>query len=76
MPRIFGLYCREEIDEEGEDVEGEDEGDGPFEDCRGVIVFFVACDAEGDGEGDFEEDEGQFDPEGDSQDAVFAEVNS
>lgn len=51
--RVFGVHRGQEVDEEGEDVEGEDECDGPFEDCGCVVGASEVCDAEGDGENDF-----------------------
>lgn len=39
---VLGAHSRNEIDEEGEDVEGEDEGDGPFEDGSRVEIVFLA----------------------------------
>ena len=71
---LIAPHSRNKIDEEGEDVEGEDEGDGPFEDGRGVVFVFCAGDAEGDGERDFDDYEEEFGPEGGAEDAVLAEV--
>lgn len=39
---ILGAHGRNEVDEEREDVEGEDEGDGPFEDGGRVGIVFLA----------------------------------
>lgn len=43
------LLCvngRNEVENEGGDVKGEDESDGPFEDCSGVVDFLESADAE------------------------------
>jgi len=37
---------RNEVENEGGDVKGEDESDGPFEDCSGVVDFLESADAE------------------------------
>ena len=71
---MLGVNSRYEIDDEGEDVEGEDESDGPFEHCGCVVGTFEVGYSEADGEGDFDQDEGELDPEGEAQDAVLAEV--
>ena len=39
---VLCAHSWDQVNEEGENVEGEDEGDGPFEDGRCVeIVFFT-----------------------------------
>jgi hypothetical protein len=70
----LGADGGDEVDEEGEDVAGEDEGDGPLQHGGGVVAVLEVGGAEGDGEGDFEEDEGELDAEGDAEDAVLAEI--
>lgn len=67
---------RDEIDEEGEDVEGEDEGYDPFEDGGDVVDGFEIGGDEDDGEDDFNQDEEELDPEGNAEVAVLAEMNS
>jgi hypothetical protein len=42
---VLGAHGGDEIDEEGEDVEGEDERDSPFEDGGRVEILFIALDA-------------------------------
>lgn len=37
---LLGAHSRDQVDEEGEDVEGEDEGDGPFENRGRVEILF------------------------------------
>lgn len=39
---VLGAHSRDKVDEEGEDVEGEDEGDGPFEDGGRIEIIFPA----------------------------------
>ena len=39
---LLGAHSWDQIDEEGEDVEGEDEGDGPFEDGGCVEIVLPA----------------------------------
>lgn len=61
-----------QVDEEGEDVEGEDEGDDPLEDGGHVVVLAEVVDGEGDGQRQLDQDKGELDPERDAQDAVLA----
>lgn len=63
-----------EVHEETQDVEEEDERDDPFQDGGGVVLALCLEDAECGCEGDFDEDEGEFDPEAVPQDAVVAEM--
>jgi hypothetical protein len=51
---MFSTDSREEVDEEREDVEGKNEGNGPFEDGGSVVTFEFGADAECDGQGDFD----------------------
>jgi hypothetical protein len=52
------------------------ERDDPFAHGRRRVVFLIAEHAKGDGETELQEDEGEFYPEGDAQDAVLAVVDS
>lgn len=70
------LGRREEVNDEAPDVEDVDERDGPFDNGGAVVVSLVSKDAESDCEGDFDEDEGELDPEGGSEDALVAVVDS
>lgn len=70
------MHRRQQVDEEGEDVEGEDECHGPFEDSGGVVFLLVAAHAKGDSERDFDQDEGELDPEGEAEDLVLSEVHA
>lgn len=63
---MLGGGGRVEVDVEGEDVKGEDEGDDPLEHGAGVVVAREGARDEGDGEEDFDDDEGQLDPEGEA----------
>ena len=67
------LHRRNQINKETKDIKCENKCDGPFEDRGGVVVGFASY-AEGDCEGDFNDDEEELDPEGGAEDAVFAEV--
>jgi len=67
---------RQEIDDEAPNVEDVDEGDNPLDDGGFVVDGFVGEDAEGDGEAELDEDEGEFDPEAGAQDTVFSEVDA
>jgi hypothetical protein len=72
---VLRPYAGEQVDEEGKDVEGEDEGDEPLEDGGSVAVAGRVADAETDGHSDFDQDEGELDPEGDAEHAVVAVVD-
>ena len=73
---ILRLRRGQEIDDEAPDEEDVDERYDPLENGADVVVAESLRDAEDDGEGDFGQDEGEFDPEGDAQDAVLAEVDA
>ena len=60
------MGSRQEIDDKAPDVEDVDERDNPLEHGGDVFVLLVLCDGEDDGERDFEQDEGEFDPEADA----------
>lgn len=62
----------QQVEEEGHDVEGEDEGDDPLQHGGHVGASRVVGDGEGDGQRELDEDEDQLDPEGCAQDAVLA----
>jgi hypothetical protein len=68
--------CRQEVDDEGPDVEDVDQRDDPLEDGGVVDAFTALQDTEGDGESAFDEDESELDPEAGAQDAVLAEVHA
>ena len=76
-PVLFPLRLgrRQEIDDEAPDVEDVNERDDPLEDGADVVVFVELRDGEDDGERDLDQDEGEFEPEGDAEDAVFAVVD-
>lgn len=73
---MFRSHGRKQIDDEREDVEGEDEGNDPFEDGGDVAVRGEGGRHEDNGKCDLDQDEGQFDPEGDAQDAVVTVVDT
>lgn len=66
-----GVHGGPQVEDEGEDVEGEDEGDDPFEDGGDVVLFLPGARGKGDGEAELGEDEEELDPEGDAEHAVF-----
>ena len=70
----LGADGGQEVDDEGEDVECEDEGDDPLEDGGDVFVVAPVGGDEDDGEDEFDDDEGELDVEGDFEDAVLAVV--
>ena len=67
---------RQQIHKEGEDVEGEDEGDDPFENGPDVLLAVKGGGDEDDREDNLHDDEDEFEPEGEAQDAVLAEVHA
>lgn len=73
---VGGVARGPQVDDEGEDVEGEDEGDGPLEDGGVVEVVVQVAHAEADGEAELDDDEDELDPEGDAQDAVLAVLDA
>lgn len=64
----------QKIDNKGEDVECEDEGDDPFENGGDVFVVAPVGGDEDDGEDKFDEDECELYPKGDAEDAVLAVI--
>lgn len=67
----------QQVDNEGEDVSGEDEGNDPFEDGTGILLRLVVAshaDTEPDGEADFDNDEAELDDEAGQQDAVLGAI--
>lgn len=67
---------RQEIDGKAPHVESVDERNDPFADCGAIVVISIGEHSECDRKADFDEDEGEFDPEGDSEDTVLAVVDS
>lgn len=66
----------QQIDKEGQDVKGEDEGDDPFEYGSHILPAVEGGDDEDDGEDYLDDDEDEFKPEGEAQDAVLAEMHA
>lgn len=52
-----------QVDDKGQDVECEDEGDDPLKVGGNVLPVGKGEDTKGNGQADFEEDEGELDPE-------------
>lgn len=71
-PSVAGGDGGPEVDDEGEDVEAEDQGDDPLEDGGGVDVAAQPGHAEADGQGELDDDEEQLYPEREAQDPVLA----
>jgi len=65
-----------QVDDEGQDVEGEDEGNYPLEVGGDALLVSEGEDAKGDDEGDLDEDESELQPERGSEDAVLAVFDS
>ena len=63
---------RIEVDGEGENVEGKDQGNNPFKDGASVISPRPCRSDKADGQEHRDADEGQLDPERDAQDTVVA----
>lgn len=81
VPPALGLvvpaaHAGEQVEQEAEDVEGEDQGDDPFEDGGDVAVVRPRGADEDAGQHHLDQDEGQFDPEADAQDAVLPVVDA
>lgn len=70
----LGADGGQEVDDKGEDVKGEDEGDDPLEDGGDVVVVAPVGGDEDDGQDELDEDKGELDVEGDAEDAVLAVV--
>jgi hypothetical protein len=64
----------EQVDVEGEYVEGEDEGDDPLENRGGVGGLLEVAGAEGDGQNYLDDDEDELDVEGYAEDAVVVVI--
>ena len=66
--------CGQQIHKECQDIKGEDERDDPFEDGRYILPVIKRGADEDGSKGNFDEDKGEFKPEGEAQDAVLTEV--
>jgi len=64
VARAVPARCRVQVDREGEDVDGKDEGDDPFENGTRVITLRPSCGHERGGQEQCDADEDQLDPEG------------
>lgn len=72
------MFCadrRDEIDRVTPDVKCVYERDNPFTNSSGIVSFLVAEDAKCDSETQFDENEGEFDPKGQAEDAMLTVVN-
>lgn len=68
----LGVDGREQIKQEGNDVEGKDEGDNPFENGSDVVVLCVGGTCKNDGKHQFNENKGKLEPEGSTQDTMLS----
>jgi hypothetical protein len=73
MPRP---HSRNKINRKTPHVKRIYERNNPLTHGSRIIVVLIAEDAERDREAELDEDEGEFDPEGDAQDAVLAVVDA
>ena len=72
---VLGAHAGQQVEQEAEDVGGEDEGDGPLDHGGDVLLAGEGGAGEDDGERDLDQDEDQLHPETDPQDAVVAVVD-
>ena len=68
--------CRQQIDKEGEDVKGEHERDDPLENGRNVLFAVERGGYEDDCKDELDNDEHEFEPKGEAQDPMLAEVDA
>ena len=66
----------QEIDEEGEDPARENQSDDPLKHRCDIIMVGESCDRETNRQENLHQNEGQFQPEADPQDAVFPEMDT
>lgn len=71
---VLRPYRRQEINEEAQDVEEVDEGYGPFQDGSNIVFLLISTDTKCDGEREFNNNEGELDPEGVAEDRGHLEV--
>ena len=67
---------RQQIYKKRKDVKGKQQCYYPFKDCSNVLLAVESGGDEDDSEDDLHDDEGEFEPEGEAQDAVLAEVHA
>lgn len=68
--------CRQQIDKEGEDVKSEHERDDPLENGRNVLFAVERGGYEDDRKDELDNDEHEFEPKGEAQDPMLAEVHA
>lgn len=83
LPRLYEpltvvlcLDSRPQVDRKRDNVEREDEGDDPLNDSCCVAVVCPSERHESDSQEELDEDEEELDPEGDSEDAVIAVLDT
>lgn len=67
---------RQQIHKESKDVEGKDERDDPFENGRDVLFTVERGGREDDCKNDLHDNEYEFEPEGETQDPMLAEMHA
>lgn len=67
---------RQQIHKEGEDVESEDESDDPFENGPGVLLVVEHGSCEDDRKDHLHDDEDEFEPKGEAQNPMLAEMHA
>jgi len=73
---LFRAHRWPQIQHERQDVKGEDQGNDPLDDSGDILVVMPGCGGKDDGKGDLDDDEYQFDPEGETKNAMLAVVNA
>jgi len=73
---VRGSHAGQEIQQERQDVEGKDQCDDPFKHGGDILVTREGRAREGNGQGNLDEDEREFDPEADAQDPVGSVVDA
>lgn len=70
----FCAHGGQQVNDEGKDVKGENEGNDPFEDGGYVLVVAPVGGDEDDSENELDDDECHLDPERDAEDFVMAVI--
>lgn len=73
---VLGVDGGPEIDDEGQDVKGKDESDNPLEDGGGILLVSGGEGTKQDDENELGGEEGELEPEGDSEKRVLAVLDS
>ena len=68
--------CRQQIDKEGEDVKSEHERNDPLKNGRNVLFAVERGGCEDYRKDELDNDEHEFEPKGEAQDPMLAEVDA